>query len=91
MRERTCGMGDNLGPKGLSEGCKVLLQIGIAEIRVHDADQPNAGSWYRAFGLPGRGRIDFLALQADASAGRDENVAVVEGLGDVRQAAVLAL
>ena len=47
--------------------------------------------WYRAFGLPGRGRIDFLALQADASAGRDENVAVVEGLGDVRQAAVLAL
>ena len=36
-------MGDNLGPNGLSGGCKVFLfQIDIAEIVVHDADEPDA-------------------------------------------------
>src|SRR5262249_43631094 len=33
-------MGDNLGPKGLSRG--FLLQIEISQIVVHDADEPNA-------------------------------------------------
>ena len=32
--------------------------------------------------------VDFLAIDADAATGGDEDVAVVEGVGEVRQAGV---
>ena|SRR5215470_11788319 len=36
-------MGDNLGPNGLSRGCKVLcFQVDVAEIVADEADDPNA-------------------------------------------------
>jgi len=36
-------MGDNLEPKGLSRGCKVLCSRSIyPKIVVHEADEPNA-------------------------------------------------
>jgi hypothetical protein len=36
-------MGDNLGPNGLSRGLQgFLLQVDIAEIVVHEGDEPNA-------------------------------------------------
>ena len=40
--------------------------------------------------LSGEGdrEVDLLAIDADATAGGDEDVAVVEGVGEVRQAAV---
>ena len=38
--------------------------------------------------MPDDREVDFLPVDADAAAGGDEDVAVVEGVGEVRQAAV---
>ena len=36
-------MGDNLGPNGLSRGCKVFCsRVEVSEIVLHEADEPNA-------------------------------------------------
>src|ERR1700757_2492832 len=77
-------MGDNLGPNGLSRGCKVMLQIEISEIVVAEADEPDAVVDFPDAEAPAcehGGDVDPLAVQADAAAGGDENVAVVERIG----------
>jgi hypothetical protein len=56
------------------------LQVDIAEIVAHQANDPNAVvDLFDADPLPGEcGReVDFLAIDADAATGRDEDVAVV--------------
>jgi hypothetical protein len=64
-------MGDNLGPKGLSRGCKVpLLQIEVFKIVATEAGEPNAFvNLLDSEPLPGRhGRdIDPLSVQAEPS------------------------
>ena len=66
----------------------LLLQVEVAEIVVHEACEPNAlvdlldaGSLASQHG----GDADPLAMQAEASASGDENVAVVERIGQFRQ------
>ena len=58
-----------------------MLQIEVSEIVVHEACEPNAlVDFLDAESLPRQhGRdIDLLAMQAEPSASRDENVAIVE-------------
>jgi hypothetical protein len=58
---------------------------------VHEAYEPNAFvDLFDSEGMAGEdGRdIDFLAVQADATAGGDQDIAVVEGVGEVWQAAI---
>ena len=71
-----------------------LLQVEVSKIIVHEADEPNAlVDFLDAEPLAGQhdGDVAFLAVQAEASAIGNENVAVVEGIGrdkaavDVRQ------
>ena len=85
-------MGNNLEPNGLSRGCKgSLLQIDVSEIVAHEADDPNAVvELLDADALAGEhGRdIDLLSMHADAAAGGDEDVAVVEGVCNVWQTVV---
>jgi hypothetical protein len=62
-----------------------LLQVDVSEIIGHEADEPNAVvGFLDSEPLSGEdgGDVDLLAVQADASAGGDEDVAVVEGVGD---------
>jgi hypothetical protein len=71
-----------------------LLQIEVAEIIVAEADEPDAViNFFDADPLAcqHRGDIDLLAVQADSSAGGDEDVAVVEGITELGQAIILAL
>jgi hypothetical protein len=83
-------MGDNLVPNGLSRGCKVfLLQVEVSEIIVHEADEPNAVVDFldAEFLASQHGRdVDPLAMQAEASASGDENIAVMERIDPFRQA-----
>jgi hypothetical protein len=71
----------------------LLLQVEVTEIVVHEACEPNAlVDLLDAELLTGEdGRdVDLLAMQAEASASRDENVAVVERIGQLGEAAVAA-
>ena len=85
-------MGDNPAPNGLSRGCKVfLLQIEVAEIIVHEADEPNAlVDFLDAESLTCQDArdVDPLAMQAKASTSGDQNIAVVERMGQLGQAAI---
>jgi len=86
-------MGDNLGPNGLSSGCKVfcsrskLLQIEVSKIIVHEACEPNAVVDFfdsEALACEHGRDVDPLAVQADATAGSDQDVAVVKGVAELR-------
>jgi hypothetical protein len=76
-------MGDNLGPKGLSTGCKVLCSRSIySQIIVDEADEPNSlVDLLDAEALSGEdgGDVDFLSVDADTAAGSEDDVAVVDG------------
>src|SRR5262245_12394338 len=80
------------GPNGLSRGLQgLLLQVEVSEIVMHEADEPNAVvDFLDAELLAGQhGRdVDLLAMQAEPSAGRDDDIAVMEGIGQVRQAGI---
>ena len=81
-------MGDNLGPKGFRRVAGSLLQIDISQIIVDEADEPNSlVDLLDAEALSGEdgGDVDFLSVDADTAAGGDEDVAVVEGIIEVRQ------
>ena len=70
-------MGDNLVPNGLG----FLLEVEVSEIIVHEVDKPNAVvDLLDAEFLAGQhgGDVDPLSVQAKASTGGDENVAVME-------------
>jgi hypothetical protein len=59
----------------------LLLQVEVSEIVVHEGDEPDAViDFFDSEGLACEdgGDVDFLAVQADAAAGRDENIAVME-------------
>jgi hypothetical protein len=75
-------MGDNLVPNGFVEGLQgFLLQVEVTEIIVHEAGEPNAVvDFLDAKFLAGQhgGDVDPLAMQAEASLGGDENLAVME-------------
>jgi hypothetical protein len=67
-----------------------LLQVEVTEIIVHEADEPNAlVSFLDSEPLAGQhGRdVHLLAVQADAAAGGDEDIAIMEGIGDIALAA----
>jgi hypothetical protein len=68
-----------------------LLQVEVSEIIVHEADEPNAlvDLLYTEL-LAGQhgGDVDPLSMQAEASAGGDENVAIVERIGQFGQTIV---
>ena len=68
-----------------------LLQVEVAEIIVHEACEPNAlvdlldaGSLASQHG----GDADPLAMQAETSASGDENIAVVERIGQFGQTVI---
>src|SRR3981189_3979438 len=70
-----------------------FLQIDVAEIVLHKADQPN--TFFDFFDPQGlscedRAEINFFAVQADASAVGDVNDAVVKRISKFWQAAVAA-
>jgi len=87
-------MGDNLVPNGLSMWLQgFLLQVEISQIIVHEADEPNAVvDLLDAESLTSQhgGDVDPLAMQAEPSAGGDENVAVMERIGQFGQAVITA-
>jgi hypothetical protein len=71
----------------------LLLQIEVSEIVVAEADEPDAVVDFldaKALACEHGGDVDLLAMQADAAAGGDENVAVVERIGQVGQAVLAA-
>jgi hypothetical protein len=79
-------MGDNLGPKGLSRGCKVLCSIEVTEVVGHKADEPNAAVDFlnsKPLACQHGRDVDLFAVQADAPAGGDEDVAIMEGIGEL--------
>src|ERR1700738_215038 len=68
-----------------------LLQIDVSEILAHKAEDPNSVvDLLDADALAGKhgGDVDLLSMHADAAAGGDENVAVVEGICNVWQPGV---
>ena len=79
-------MGDNLGPNGLSRGCRVfLLQIDEAEIVAHEADEPNAFvDFLDCERRPARTVETLMRLRClpMRPGGGDEAVAIVEGIGE---------
>ena len=85
-------MGDGPRAERVVEGLQgLLLQVEVSEIVMHEADEPNAVvDFLDAELLAGQhGRdVDFLAMQAEPSAGRDENVAVMERVGQLGQAII---
>ena len=65
-----------------------LLQVEVAEIVVHEAGEPNAVvDFPDAEALAGQhgGDVNPLVVQAEASASRNEYVAVVQRIGQFRQ------
>jgi hypothetical protein len=61
-----------------------LLQVEISEIAVHEAGEPNAVVDFLDIELlTGRhgGDVDPLAMQAEATASGDDDVAIVERIG----------
>jgi hypothetical protein len=78
-------MGDNLGPNGSSSGCKVFCSRSMKV--AHEADEPSAFvDLLDSQSLTGgHGRdVDALSIHADAAAGGDQHVAVVQGIGELR-------
>jgi len=70
-----------------------LLQVDVAEVIIHETDEPNAlVDLLDAQRLTGKndGDVDFLSMRTDASAARDKDVAIMEGVGHFGQAAILA-
>jgi hypothetical protein len=70
-----------------------LLQVEVAEIIVHEADEPNAViDLLDAEFLAGQhdGDVDPLSMQAEASTGGDKNLAIVEWIDQLGQALVRA-
>jgi hypothetical protein len=68
-----------------------LLQIDGAEIVAHEADDPNAVvDFLNAKALAGKddGDVDPFAVHADAAAGGDQDVAVVQRIGEFGQAVI---
>ena len=85
-RRRTGDIGDGLlRAEWVVEGLQgLLLQVEVSEIVMHEADEPNAVvDFLDAELLAGQHDrdVDLLAMQAEPSAGRDENVAVMERIG----------
>jgi hypothetical protein len=71
----------------------LLLQVEVTEIIVHEAGEPNAVvDLLDAEPLTGQhgGDVDPLAMQAEASAGGDDDVPIMEGIGQFRQAVITA-
>ena len=85
-------MGNNLGPNGLSIGCKVFcVPVDKAEIVAHEADDPNTlVDLLDAEALAGEDGFDVhpFAMHANAAAGGDEDVAVVQRIGELGQAVI---
>jgi hypothetical protein len=70
-----------------------LLQVEVAEIVVHEAGEPNAVvDLLEAEPLASQhgGDVDPLAMQAEPSASRNDDVAVVERIGQFRQTVMTA-
>jgi hypothetical protein len=68
-----------------------LFEIDITQIVVDEADEPDAVIDFpdaEILACEHCGDVDLLAVQTDASAGGDEDVAVVERIGEFRQAAI---
>jgi len=68
-----------------------LRQVDVSEIVAHEADDPDAVvDFLNADALAGEhgGYVDFLAMQADAAAGGDQDFAIVEWVGEVWQAVI---
>jgi hypothetical protein len=58
-----------------------LLQVEISEIVVHESDKPNALVDFldsELLASQHNGNVDFLAVQTEATAGCDDDVAIVE-------------
>src|SRR3546814_20140099 len=68
-----------------------LLQVDVSQIVVHEADEPNAVvDLLDSEALAGEhdGNVDLLAVHADAAAGGDQDVAVVQRVGELGQAEI---
>src|SRR5215813_8156657 len=93
-QRRTGDMGDRDRAEWVVEGLQgLLLQVEISEIVMHEADEPDPlVDFLDAELLAGQhGRdVDLLAVQAQATAGGDDNVAIVEGIAEFRQAGIAA-
>src|SRR6185312_1736989 len=91
---RSGDIGDCLWAERVVEGLQgLLLEVEVSEIVVHEADEPDAVvDFLDAELLAGQhGRdVDLLAMQAEPSAIGDENVAVVERIGQLGQAVIAA-
>ena len=81
-----------LGPKGLSRGCRgFFLQIDVAKIGIHKADQPNTFFDFldtNSLTSKDRAEVDFFAVETNAPAVGDLDNLVVERVVQFRQAAV---
>jgi hypothetical protein len=67
-----------------------LLQVEISNIIVHEADEPNAFvDLFDAELSAGQhdGDVDLLAVHAETTAGCDDDISIVEGIGQVGKAA----
>src|SRR4029077_10854358 len=70
-----------------------FLQIDIAEIVLHKADQPNAFFDFldsHRLTREDRAEINFFTMQTDASTAGDVDGAVVKRIGQFRQSAIVA-
>src|ERR1700747_848507 len=93
-KRRASDMGDNPRAERIVERLQgLLLQVDIAQIIIHEADEPNAlVDLLEAKRLTGKnhGDVDLLAVQANAPASRDENFAIMERISQLGQAAIRA-
>src|SRR5580658_9033847 len=91
---RTGDIGDGLRTERVVERLQgPLLQVEVPQIVVHEADEPNAiVNFLDAKPLTSqRGRdVDLLAMQAKPSTGGDEDIAVMERIGELGQAVIAA-
>ena len=78
--------------EGIVEGLQgPLFQVEVSQIIIHEGDEPNAVlDLFDSKGLAGKDgwEVDFLAVQANATAGGDEDVLVVEWVADFRQSLI---
>lgn len=68
-----------------------LLQVDISQIIVHEADEPNAVVDFLDAELSAGehgGDVDLLVMPAEAVAGDDDAVAIVEWIAEVGQTVV---
>ena len=76
-------MGNNLAPNGLSRVQCPLLPVDVAEIVMHEAYDPDALVDLfdpNALTCQDVRQVDLLAVHADAAAGGDQQIAVVQGI-----------